>query len=744
MITRENRSKRPTSQQEIRLTDEQKEKLIKHCEAYSAANLAIIKLNGKTPLGNNWQKAKPLKPEAARTIAEQWLQTRDYPNFGVALPPHILVIDVDPRNFKNGVDSLEKLSTEIGVNLVTECNFKVKTGGGGFHLYFTLPAASHGKIAYKIKGIDGIEFKSFGGQVVLPGCIHPETDQLYETTIDSLGVQAIGLAPETLCQKITSAASGDHVGLCIGNTSGGFTNTEADQQKCRDHLSRLEPSIQGQGGDHQIYRAACVGKDYGLSPDVFFPLLAEYNKRSLPEWSEFELKLKIENAYGYAKNKAGALSVSNDFESVAESHEVEKDQPTWMGTLERTKAGEVRPNFKNAVIILENMDVFRKSLAINTFNNKIVFRKTLTWHPEYSAGMKEFGANGKPVDDDEMLLIKRHLVFNQDIDFQKAVLQEAARSAALANQFHPVREYLQAIKWDGKARIDSWLIDYMGVEDNIYTRAVGKKFMLAAVTRIFEPGHKFDTMMVLEGKIQGERKSTTLNALSQGWFIDNISDFQNKDTLLSCHNGVWIAECSELDFMSRTEITAQKAFNSRQIDSFRAPYDRFVKEYPRQFVMVGTTNQFQYLRDETGNRRYWPIRTNKIDQPRIKVEADQLWAEAYNLYQKKTDLVYMDEPALIEWERREQEARLQVDSWEETIADWFAEVPESAKEKIIWESNVFTFSDLWQYALGRNPGNFPKQEQNRIGAIMRKLGFEYKQFRNKEGQRGRGFVKCAY
>lgn len=748
------RSGRLSTRGEKRLTPEQQEHLIQNVEAYTRNNFAVIRLNGKVPVDANWQKMKPLPQAKTREFATAWLKQSDYPNFGASLPETVIVVDVDPRNFKNGIDSLEALSATVGVNLLEKANFKVLTGSGGYHLYFSIPtttASEKPRFALKLKAYAGIEFKTAGGQVVMPGSIHPETDKIYEETIDSLGIACINDAPSALLQLLTRDQNHNNN---LGSTTDvhrNFSDSTFDTERCRAALAVLPASIEGEGGDNQLYQAACLGKDFNLSPKTFFPLLKEYNKRSVPQWSDGDLKQKIMRAYNYAKNHAGVKSAADDFAALDDENEtstiegIDGDFGTnrWVAKLERAKSGEVKCTYGNAIVLLENMDIFTKSLAINTFNDKVVYRKPLVWHPEYALGITAFPIDGRNVNDDELLYIKRYFVEHHKIDFQKGTLIEAVRSVALFNQFHPVRETLQALKWDSVKRIDSWLSRYLGAEENAYTKAVGKKFLLAAVTRVFEPGAKFDTMMVLEGKDQGKGKSTVLDILSRGWFIDNISDFHSKDTLLACHNGVWIAECAELDFMSKVEITAQKSFASRRIDSFRAPYDRFVKDYPRQFVMVGTTNQFQYLRDETGNRRYLPIRTHEIDLPAMRQDAEQLWAEAYALYKEKSYTIYMDTEELRTLAEVQQNDRLQVDSWESTIENWLENAPESGNEKEmqIWKKKVYQFDDLWQWALQRNPGHFPKQEQNRIAAIMRKLNYEYKQVRVGEN-RIRGFVKC--
>lgn len=744
------RSGRPSIRPEKRLTAEQQEHLIQNVEAYTRNNFTVIRLNGKVPFDANWRKMKPLPQAKAREFATTWLKQQDYPNFGVALPETVIVVDVDPRNFKNGIDSLEALSNSLGVNLLEKANFKVLTGSGGYHLYFSIPtilASKKPRFALKLKAYAGIEFKTAGGQVVMPGSIHHETDKIYEETIDSLGIACINDAPDGLLALLARDSSANESGFgsegaTLQHT---FGDSILDTERCRAALAVMPASIQGEGGDNQLYQAACLGKDFDLSPKAFFPLLKEYNQRSVPQWSDSELKQKITRAYRYAKNQAGVKSGAEDFGAVEDDETADQgiDACAWAAKLERTKAGEIKNTYGNAIVLLENMDIFTKSLAINTFNDKVVYRKPLVWHPEYALGITSFPIDGRNVTDDELLFIKRYFVEHHKLDFQKGTLIEAVRSVALFNQFHPVRETLQALKWDGTKRIDNWLSRYLGADENDYTKAVGKKFLLAAVTRIFEPGTKFDTMMVLEGKDQGKGKSTVLDILSRGWFIDNISDFHSKDTLLACHNGVWIAECAELDFMSKVEITAQKSFASRRIDTFRAPYDRFVKDYPRQFVMVGTTNQFQYLRDETGNRRYLPIRTHEIDLPAMRQDVEQIWAETYALYKEKSYTIFMDTKELQTLAQSQQDDRLQVDSWESTIENWLENEPDEGNEKAIaiWKKKVYQFDDLWQWALQRNPGHFPKQEQNRISAIMRKLNYEYKQVRVGE-KRIRGFVKC--
>ena len=189
---------------------------------------------------------------------------------------------------------------------------------------------------------------------------------------------------------------------------------------------------------------------------------------------------------------------------------------------------------------------------------------------------------------------------------------------ARLNSFHPVRDYLDGLQWDGKVRLDRWLIDYAGVEDTEYTRAVGALLLVAAVRRVRKPGAKFDEMVVFESPGQGTEKSSALAVLAvrDDWFSDDIPLNMEGKQVIEALRGRWIVEAAELSGMRRSEIEHLKAFLSRQVDRGRMAYDRLVTETPRQCVIVGTTNPEEYLRDTTGNRRFWPVRVKQFDLER--------------------------------------------------------------------------------------------------------------------------------
>ena len=197
-------------------------------------------------------------------------------------------------------------------------------------------------------------------------------------------------------------------------------------------------------------------------------------------------------------------------------------------------------------------------------------------------------------------------------------------------RFHPVLDHLMALpKWDGVARLDTWLIDCAEAEDTEYTRAVSRLPLLAAVRRVRQPGCKFDEMLTLQG-LQGSGKSSALAILAGNpeWFSDQISFSARDKEVIEQLAGFWIIEVAELKGMRTAEIEHRKAFMSRQRDRGRLAYAMTVSDVPRQCIFIGTTNEERFLRDYTGHRRDWPVRVGRFDLGRLRRDRDQLWAEA--------------------------------------------------------------------------------------------------------------------
>jgi predicted P-loop ATPase len=292
---------------------------------------------------------------------------------------------------------------------------------------------------------------------------------------------------------------------------------------------------------------------------------------------------------------------------------------------------------------------------------------------------------------------------------------------------------LQSLKWDGKERIDNWMVEYLKAEDCLYIRTIGKIVLCAAVRRIFHPGEKFDYLMVLEGA-QRIGKSRVCEALGGEFHIGLRLDPHNKD-MVAYMQSKWIVEIEEMDFATKAEAKAIKAFLSRRTDRIRVAYGRVPQDYPRQSIFIGTYNpldgESQYLNDPTGNTRFWPVSLpdQKIDVERIIADRDQFWAEA--VVKSKDCKLYLD-TALETVLADIQHVKKEMDVWQETIEPWL----ESRMETFV------TATTLYTQCLGGVYEKFTAFDGRRIGNVMRNLGWKRMPGWDKEKQNAvRGYRK---
>jgi hypothetical protein len=300
---------------------------------------------------------------------------------------------------------------------------------------------------------------------------------------------------------------------------------------------------------------------------------------------------------------------------------------------------------------------------------------------------------------------------------RKELFLDVLIDEAHANVRHPVREYLAELAWDGTPRVESWLIRYAGAEDTPFVRAVGGIVLVAAVRRVRQPGCKFDEMLVLEGT-QGKGKSSMLAALvpKDDWFSDDLPLDADTKRQMESLAGRWIVEAGELKGMRKGETERLKAFLSRRVDRARLAYGRLPTELARQCVVIGTTNSENYLKDMTGNRRFWPVRCGEIDIQGIRRDRDQLWAEAAKLDAEGFSIRL--DPALYSDAEREQGSRLLPDPYLEELGPLLADRCGKVKA-----------SDVWKFLGKLSPGERTQDDSARLGDAMRKLGWERKKLR---------------
>jgi len=390
------------------------------------------------------------------------------------------------------------------------------------------------------------------------------------------------------------------------------------------------------------------------------------------------------------------MSAQEEFDAVEEEYDTD-----WLSELEYTEQGKLRSTISNFSLIIENEPLLMGKIAYNEFSNRANVIGQLPWRVKGNlqdwtdtddSGLREF--------------IEKHYGISST-----AKCADALALSFEKHRFHPIKDYLNSLEWDGEKRVDTLLIDYLGAEDSKYVRTVTRKVLVAAVARVFNPGCKFDNMLILSGK-QGVGKSTIIKKLGKEWYSDSLSTVSGKDAYEQLQ-GVWILEMAEMMATKKADIEATKHFLSKQEDIYRVAYGRRTSRFPRQCIFIGTSNEHEFLRDKTGNRRFWPVDIYE-HEPKLDVFKD-LDHEPVQLYKDKEPLYLSAE--------EEQEAKKQQDDHSE----------ESAKAGLIEEYLNKPITDNWYslsindrrlYIQGGDFGEEPKGEIKRIKTCVMEIWCE--------------------
>jgi putative DNA primase/helicase len=402
-------------------------------------------------------------------------------------------------------------------------------------------------------------------------------------------------------------------------------------------------------------------------------------------------------------------------------------RPRWASLLRLDPAGTPERNEANVITALSLDAAFAGALVFDEFAQEILVTRPLPWEPVGSTLPRAWG------DADDVRCaewLQRH-----EINVPPVVVGRSVIAVARNIRIHPVQDYLRALAWDGTLRLDAWAVTYLGAADTPLNRAMASLWMISAVARIMRPGCKADHMLILEGP-QGIRKSTALKVLaSDAWFTDELAEIGSKDAAQQMR-GVWIIEMAELDAIGRAEVSRIKAFLTRTADRYRPPYERYVVTVPRQCVFAGSVNPDTYLRDETGNRRFWPLRCGEIDLDGLRRDRDQLWAEAVARFNAGAPW-WLEDRDLIVSATAEQEARYEPDAWDALIERWLVSERRSVnvgfgsyddwQDRHVPRPKPLTdvsIGEVLEQALSIEPAKWTRADQMRVSSFLKARKWE--------------------
>jgi predicted P-loop ATPase len=380
----------------------------------------------------------------------------------------------------------------------------------------------------------------------------------------------------------------------------------------------------------------------------------------------------------------------------------------WLSKAHRDGSGEPRPNLYNVMLGLRRDPRLHRLFAYDE-----MLRAPILCQPIPSETVNTECFSPRPVQDADVAALQELLQRTGLERIGKDVTHQGVDLRAAECAFHPVRAYLNRLAWDGTERLSTWLSTYLGAEPSEYHRGIGRMFLIAMVARIFEPGCKADYMLVLEGP-QGAMKSTACAVLGGEWFSDALPDVRNAGKDVAMHlNGKWLIEVAELSALDRAETAALKAFLTRCVERYRPSYGRKEVIEPRHCLFIGTTNKSTYLRDETGGRRFWPVKVGVIQIEQLIRDRDQLLAEATQLYRAGWPW-WPDAQFEREHIAPEQEQRYDADAWEDPIIDWLGRRIE--KRVLIGQ--------VAKDALNLQTDRLGRADQNRIKQVMERAGWK--------------------
>jgi predicted P-loop ATPase len=400
-----------------------------------------------------------------------------------------------------------------------------------------------------------------------------------------------------------------------------------------------------------------------------------------------------------------------DFNSRALERKARKPRPRpalpdWAHRCIKDDLERIIPNLANVLVALRALPEVAESFAYDSMLKVAILRKELPVAPGGESASS--GPFPRSVRDEDVSQLQEWLQHMGMPKIGRDQVHQAVDQRAMERAFHPVRDYLDGLRWDKTHRLDEWLSTYLGAPKGAYEAKIGRMFLVGMVARIFKPGCQSDYMIVLEGE-QGERKSSACRVLAGEWFSDGLKTIGDKDA--SQHlRGKWLIEIGELSAFGRADTEALKHFLTQTVERYRPSYGRKEVVEPRQCVFIGTTNKKAYLKDETGARRFWPVKIGRIDLDALARDRNQLFAEAVEAFRAGAHW-WPEGDFEREHIRPQQASRYEADAWQEPIA------------KFIEGAERVTIAEVANSALDIPTAKIGTEVQRRIAAVLIDAGW---------------------
>ena len=677
------------------------------------------------------RKRKPLKERPTSTDPAQINAWWDkYPD---AIPglscDDFIVLDVDTKQ-KNGTDGEATLAGLGFFDLAEMTPTRTRTKSNGWHLFFAGPEPRlknwAGRLG-KVK-VDGLDIRcNGGGWVVAPGAY--VDGKRYRPDGAPLGSMPLPAFPKKLLDMVPAEVI-ERAPVAIGRATEWQKEWAAD--RLEDMAAEMREAKHGSRHNTQndlVMQAAGYGAHGAITEqqarDALLTAAIEAGRPAGRAESTFA------NAWRDGLLKPLALPhepievYPSDFDDLP-ALVVKADPPAELQVALEAASGAMRDSETGA-------------LLDNLHNHTWALRKMLKrkgWRLRYDEFSEVAEWNGEPLDDASETALRAAV--EQDCELRKVkkdTFHDAISLAVKLDRYHPIRDYLDALKWDGIPRLDSFLPNYFRSKDDAYTRGVGRCFLIAMVARIMRPGCKHDCALILTGG-QGAFKSTAAQILAGGnqWFSANLPAVTDDAREARMHlPGKWVVELGEMSSLNKSTAEAVKAFVSGAVDKVRLTYGRRDKELRRQCVFIGTSNNTACLRDETGNRRFWPVEVgDAVDIDALARDRDQLFAEAVEAFNAGEQ--WHLTPELDALARVEQEAARDPDIWEDTIRAWL-DAPEFTGDD--FDGDVMPvardrvkLADVLKDCLSIDTERQDRKAQNRVTACLRAIGWKRKHERD--------------